>query len=516
MKTHIDPNEKCFLSGESAPGGRGAKDLWLYIVALVGAAVAVIPATMMEGDGVHRFLLAYLIAFAFVFSLSMGSLFFVFITHLCRAGWAPIVRRPAEIMAANIRVVAILFLPIAISVISGHGKLYPWAQPDSALVGAHADAAEHGDAEVYVDAVGRETVIALVAAEAGHGEDEHAGHDHAGHDAGGHDEAGHDAHDAAGHGDGHGAVADHGLEIHVVQNAAGDWVFPHQVLDDFTMKKRPWLSQGWFIGRWIFFFVVWTSIAWWYLRNSLAVDRTGDYLITQKLEKWSAPIALIFALTFTFAAFDLMMSLNPHWYSTMFGVYYFAGTVISTFAALILIFLGLQACGFVKTSVTVEHYHDLGKLLFAFVFFWTYVGFSQYMLLWYASLPETVMWLQHRGVSMVDGQTNGWACIILLLLFGHFMFPFLGLLSRHVKRSRKALAFFAIWMLVMHYTDMYWLVMPEIGPNSGPVFGLIEIGTFAFVLAVFGIGALRLASKHSLVVQRDPRMADTLNHENLY
>ena len=136
---------------------------------------------------------------------------------------------------------------------------------------------------------------------------------------------------------------------------------------------------------------------------------------------------VLFALSLNFAAFDLLMSLDPHWFSTIFGVYYFAASVVAFLAVMPKILYGLQMRGILKNAVTVEHYHDFGKLLFGFIVFWAYIAFSQYMLIWYGNLPEETEWFLKR-------QTGEWTTVSLILIFGHFVVPFLLLVSRMIKR----------------------------------------------------------------------------------
>jgi hypothetical protein len=170
-----------------------------------------------------------------------------------------------------------------------------------------------------------------------------------------------------------------------------------------------------------------------------------------------APIGLIlYALTQTFAAFDWMMSLEPHWFSTMYPVYFFAASCCGFFAFTILLVFFLQRNGRITSEVTVEHYQDAGKLLFAFgIVFWAYIAFSQYMLIWYANIPEETGWYLTR-------QMGGWLMVSVLLLLGHFAFPFLAIISRHPKRMKPVIAIAAGWMLFMHFIDLYWLVKPHV------------------------------------------------------
>ena len=164
------------------------------------------------------------------------------------------------------------------------------------------------------------------------------------------------------------------------------------------------------------------------------------------------------------------MSLEPAWFSTIFGVYYFSGAAVGFLAALVLAALVVQGSGRLTGTITAEHYHDLGKLLFGFVVWWGYIAFSQYMLIWYGNIPEETVYYLKR-------QTGPWAIVSLVLLFGHLLIPFLGMLPREVKRRRVLLGFWAVWLLAFHWLDMYWLVMPNLGGGRLPtcLFGQIAI-----------------------------------------
>jgi hypothetical protein len=253
----------------------------------------------------------------------------------------------------------------------------------------------------------------------------------------------------------------------------------------------------------------------------------GDWRRTQAMQRYSAPSLLLLGLTLTFGAFDLLMSLDPHWYSTMFGVYFFAGAAVATFAAMIVAVRLLHAAGFLRAAINEEHYHDLGKFLFAFVFFWGYIAFSQYMLIWYANLPETVTWFARRGAStarpapgMVEqlGWENAWLEVqpdygwqwkwwAVALLVGHLLIPFAALISRHVKRNEKLLTFWAVWLLVFHFVDMVWVVLPEMrkGFTLHPIDFLCLIGVGGVLVAAW----VRFAAHHRLRPIADPRMDES-------
>jgi hypothetical protein len=242
-------------------------------------------------------------------------------------------------------------------------------------------------------------------------------------------------------------------------------------------------------------------------KQSIAQDETGDKQHTLRMQWWSGPATLVFGGTVSFAAFDWLMSLEPHWFSTIYGVYFFAGCVVAMFASLGLLAVGLQHRGCLQNSITADHYHDIGKWLFGFVVFWAYIAFSQYMLIWYANIPEETIWFRAR-------QTDGWAIVSLMLLFGHFLIPFCGLLSRRAKRSKLVLAGWSIWLLIMHWLDLYWLIVPRLG-DGGPSIG------FADLFCLVGMGALYLAimlravGERWLIPARDPRLDESLAFENV-
>lgn len=424
-------------------------------------------------DGPRRVMLAYLVAVAYVLSLSLGSLFFVLIQHLTRAGWAVLIRRPAEIFAMNIVTVAFLTLPIVWSAFSGANSIYPWARGGVERASVDEARQDEAEAETYPFA------SALLPAK----------------QASAHDEQGGDPPEPE-----HAAGADH--------------LYVHQTFDALTASKTDWLNPPFFTIRLVIYFAVWASIATFYFRRSRHQDEVGGDVDTRRMEWWSGLAAIAFGVTLTFAAFDLLMSLDPHWYSTIFGVYYFAGCAIGGIAVNLLTWLVLSRMGLAPVRISNAHLRDLGRLLFAFLFFWGYIAFSQYMLLWYANIPETTRWLAVRGASLADGYRNSWGVLLLILLFGQFLLPFLGIMSRHVKSNRKAMIFFSIWMLAMHYLDLVWIVMPELGPRL--VFGLPEIGTLVLVGGLYLMGASYLATRTALVPIGDPRLKLSLAISDAY
>ncbi len=285
------------------------------------------------------------------------------------------------------------------------------------------------------------------------------------------------------------------------------WVDQAAVAADALLRgKSAYLNVPFFVVRFAVYALTWTVLSQFWLRQSWRQDASGDWKITHQNQKVAAPGMALFALSATFCAFDTMMSLEPHWFSTMYGVYFFAGCAMSFLATTILIVTFLQRRGQLLREVTTEHFHDLGKLLFGFVFFWGYVAFSQYMLIWYANIPEETEWIIERA-------EHGWKPVSLALLIGHFALPFPGLISRHVKRHPVALPAWAAFLLAMHWLDLYWLVMPSMGP-TGPPFGLIDVAAWVGIGSMFLARFVTTLRGRQLVPAQDPRLAESLAFEN--
>ncbi len=276
--------------------------------------------------------------------------------------------------------------------------------------------------------------------------------------------------------------------------------------DPVLAAKLGFLNPSFFMARLAAYFLVWGLLAWFFHRTSVRQDLNADPALSVRMERVAAPGMVLFALSANFAAFDILMSLDPHWFSTIFGVYFFAVSVVCFFAVMPKILVGLQYRGVLDGVVTVEHYHDLGKLLFAFTVFWAYIAFSQYMLIWYGNIPEETEWFLKR-------QTGDWAWVSLALIFGHFVIPFLLLVSRFVKRRPVLLAAVGVYMVLMTWLDIYWLVIPEFSPGVAR-FGLIDVLCFVGMAGLYSIVlALRLRS-HSLIPEGDPRLHESLIFKN--
>jgi hypothetical protein len=291
-----------------------------------------------------------------------------------------------------------------------------------------------------------------------------------------------------------------------------DWADHAQAETDHLLHhKSPYLNPTFFAIRMVFYFAFWTLLARYYYTSSLRQDETAKADIPGAMQRVAGPSMIAFALTMTFAAIDFVMSVDAHWFSTIFGVYFFASCVLCIQATLSLASMWLQSHGRLKKSVTVEHYHDLGKMLFAFTVFWAYVGFSQFMLIWYANLPEETFWYKERVAGGWTG--GGWGTVAAALLFCHFVIPFFFLLSRHIKRNKTTLAVGAIWMLLMVYLDMYWLVMPAV--DEHPNFGAMDLCCLIGLVSALVAAIARRAQGVNLIPTKDPRLARSLAFENI-
>ncbi|HWO56862.1 MAG TPA: hypothetical protein VNN55_04770 [bacterium] len=268
--------------------------------------------------------------------------------------------------------------------------------------------------------------------------------------------------------------------------------------DELLTAKAPYLNAAFFIARAAAYFAIWFVLARTLYRNSIAEDTRYDEARRAKTRKVAAGGMLLFAFTTTFAAFDWLMSLDPHWYSTIFGVYVFAGAALSIVCFVTILLAYLRRQGVLANVVGVEHYNDLGKLTFAFTIFWAYMAFSQYFIIWYANIPEETIWYQHRWAG-------SWKFVSLLLVIGHFVVPFILLLPKTIKRNLGFLVGMSLWLLLMQWVDLFWLVMPSISPDGAALSWIDPV-------AMVGIGGVflwlfwRKFASASIIPVGDPRL----------
>jgi len=423
----LNPDEKYKagkLGASLTKAGGGIFAVFLVISLALGAT---------HGDNWKRFFHAYVIGWAYIFSICIGVLWLVMLHHLVRGRWATAVRRIAEAMTGAFPIVFIAGLGFVIPLLAGYEDLYYWAHPD--------------------------------------------------------------AHDP--------------------------------VLNHHLHHKLGWLSPGFLAVRYVIYGVIFTAIASYFARKSREQDESGDPKLSDKMRIASGPLMVLYGMTTCLVAFDILMSFAPKWYSTIYGVNFWGSSCIGGFSALALMVLGIQRTGRLTLSISAEHYHDIGKWIFAFTFFWAYTAFAQFMLQWYGNMPEETVWYKYR----LFGE---WQWVSIAMLVGFWAFPFVFLISRWTKRIVPSLVFFAVWQLVFHWLDLYWNVMPQYdwlaipgegkAFNAGPLMGNTALHHVGFspvdVTVWFALVGLLLAGigrqlKGNLIPIKDPTLSLSLSHENL-
>lgn len=282
------------------------------------------------------------------------------------------------------------------------------------------------------------------------------------------------------------------------------WTHQENILHDTNLQsKEAYLNTNFFLIRTGVVLLIWIIFFSLFIRNSQRQDITRDPALTKQSIKFSAIFAILFILTLSVTAIDWMMSLEYHWYSTMFGVYYFAGTIVASFAAATFCSVQLNEHGYLDKKIKNTNYYSFGTLMFGFNIFWAYIGFSQYMLIWYADIPEETFWLMMR-------MKGGWQYFSIGLIFVHFIIPFLVLLPRRMKVNPKLLVVMSIWMLCAHAYDLYWLIMPTYFTESF-AFGWSELGILMFAVGLI-ITVFRIrAEKTNLIPVGDPKLEAGIN-----
>jgi len=432
------------LAPIDVPPPRPTPRLAAVAAAMVGAGVALCTLGLVHAPDRSRLALAWLWSFAFVWSIGLGSLFFLALHYLTHAIWSVVIKRVADMLASTLWLTAILFVPIAVFVLEPTWfGVFPWA----------------------------------------------AGY-----------------------------------------------------LGPPVRFKSEYLNAPFFLARAAVCLALWVGFAWYFVSRSLRQDRTsgdaktqghstghlcatgglsasagpaetlagkpaapvahGGADLTAKMRRASAPFLLVGAITLTVASVDWLMSLQPNWFSTMFPVYVFAGVMVTGLAVLALATIWLRRAGggslLGRDLVRDEHLYCLGGLMFAFVCFWGYIGFSQYMLIWYANLPE-------ESFYMVRRTSGGWLAVTVALWVIRFGIPFLVLLSRRAKMNPPVLVGISLLLLAGQLLDLYWLVMPAYH-TDGPVLGWQEAGPLLLMIGGLGLSVARFVGRHALVATGDPML----------
>jgi hypothetical protein len=285
------------------------------------------------------------------------------------------------------------------------------------------------------------------------------------------------------------------------------WMNPQLVSGSAALRaKSSFLTPKFFVLRTVIYFLLWSLWAGSIYRQSTKQDTERSIRQMHIASRWSAPGLFLAVAVGTLASYDWLMSLEPAWYSTIFGLVMLSGGALSFFSVVTLVALAFRRAGILKNSITQEHYHDLGKWLLCMTAFYTYVAFSQYFLIWYANLPEETIWYRHRMVG-------SWLPLSLAMPFLRFIIPFSILLCRPAKRSLKIVGFIAVWSLVVEYIDLYWIVMPTYY-KTGPQPHWLDLATLVTTVSICGLVFWSRFRKHKMVPVGDLRFEQSLNFEN--
>jgi hypothetical protein len=282
-----------------------------------------------------------------------------------------------------------------------------------------------------------------------------------------------------------------------------EWARPEAVAHDPLLQhKSLYLNVPFFLARAAFYFAVWLTFTGLLNRWSLQQDSSTDPGLTRRLELLSRGGLVAIGLTMSFAAVDWVMSLEPHWYSTIYGVLIIGGQILNAMAFVIAVAALLVDRGPLGGVIGTEQFHDLGKLLLAFVMVWAYFAFSQLLIIWSANLPEEIPWYLSR-------MRGGWEVVGIAIILFHFVLPFLILLSREVKRRANALAMVALGVMAIRFVDLFWLVTPAFSPSQITVHWMDAatlVGVGGIWLAVF----VRQLQGRPLVALHDPSLPEAV------
>ena len=285
------------------------------------------------------------------------------------------------------------------------------------------------------------------------------------------------------------------------------WMHPEVMSASANLRaKSGFLTENFFILRTFGFFLLWSIWIFSIYRQSTKQDTERSVRQMYVIARFCAPGLFLVVLVGTLAAYDWLMSVQPSWYSTIFGLYYLAGGCLAFMSVVTLVCLGFRRAGILTNSINIEHYHDLGKWLFCLTAFYTYIAFSQYLLIWYANLPEETIFYRVRSHGM-------WLPISLALPFVRFIIPFFVLLCRPAKRNLTIIGLVAGWSLIMEFIDIYWVVMPVHYPE-GPQIHWMDFATLGATMSICGLQFWNRFRRYKMVPVGDLRFEQSLNFEN--
>jgi len=346
-----------------------------------------------------QFLQSYLVAYMFWLGIALGSMAITFLYHLVGGAWGFLIRRLMEAAAMTLPLMLVLFVPIAVDVLSGSSQLYAWARPEAAN-------------------------------------------------------------------------------------------------DPIIQTKAAYLNPSFFVARALVYFVIWIGLAYVLNRWSLEQDHTADPALSNRLRLLGRYGLVLYILTLTFASVDWVMSIEPHWFSSIFGVLFLAGQGLSSMAFAIAAASLLSRREPLAQVATVQAFHDLGNLLLAFVMFWAYINLSQYLIIWSGNLPEEVPWYIHRT-------QGGWVWLIRFVLAFQFAAPLLLLFSRRTKRNTLRLSILAVVVLCVHLVEIFWRIVPSFR-QAGLTIHWLDIVAPIAVGGIWIAAFAWLLKRRPLVALNDP------------
>ncbi|MFI5144116.1 MAG: quinol:cytochrome C oxidoreductase [Ignavibacteria bacterium] len=338
-----------------------------------------------------------IIAFTFLLSISVGSIFLIALEYATNAVWSTPIRRVSEFLAASFPLVIIFAIPLFLNI----HNIFSWSRPE---------------------VIGSDNVIA---------------------------------------------------------------------------HKSPYLNITFFSIRFIAMVVIFYLFYKVFTSNSQKQDISGDQKLTSINVKFSVAFMPVAAVLLALVATDWLMSLSPKWYSTIFGFYFMTGVILAGLSATTFVVVSLNEKGYFTPALTGEHYYSLGALMFAFINFWAYIAFSQFLLIWYANLPEETIWFMARW-------QGNWKYITIAIIFIRFFIPYFALLSQPAKMNPRRLKIMSIWILFSQIFDLYWIVMPNY--SSGIVFSWNEIGFPVLMVGLIILVFYYKAKKINLMPVKDPKL----------
>ncbi len=287
------------------------------------------------------------------------------------------------------------------------------------------------------------------------------------------------------------------------------WLNPEMAAKDPLIQvKAAYLNMPFFVIRLVVFFGAWLIFKKLIIGSSIKQDQSGSEELSIRNVAYSVAFLLVFALSYSLFSIDAVMSLEPHFFSTIWGIYCFAGLFQSFLAAYIIFLIYMMNKGMFRGLVNENHLHDVAKFMKAFTVFYAYIAFSQFMLIWYANLPEETFFY-------LDRTSGGWMAATASLFILKFAVPFLLLLPRWAKRTPSHLVMVASLLLVMQYVDIHWMVYPNLDKESW-LFGWQEIGVFLGFGGLFIWSVTNFLSKHNIIPLKDPRIDESTHHHVTY